>query len=331
MNPPLDRAASLPTFSIAIEWENARFAELERTRRMLRALREQLCDLPAQPEPPQIIFIYDREVIDGEMVQNVVAEEFKPELVPARTRIIATQGLRYYEQKNFGALQTDTEVKIFLDCDVVPEPGWLAALLDSFQNPEVGTVAGQTYIEYDNTLYSKAFALFWFFPLRDPNNELHRSTHFHANNVAFRSDIFARFPFPDIAAYRGHCGVLADTLTANGVGIYVQKRARVSHPTPLGLHFFMARAMNNGRDDVLVARARVGRNSPLPLRSVYWNFFQSMKNSFRKFRKHAREVGLNPGSAVAAYVIPLSYFSLKALGELLTFMRPNLVCRLFKV
>lgn len=51
--------------SISIEWENGRFAELARTRRMLRALREQLIALPPPREPPQINLLYDHNVIDG--------------------------------------------------------------------------------------------------------------------------------------------------------------------------------------------------------------------------------------------------------------------------
>ena len=103
-------ATPTPTFSISIEWENARFAELQRTRRMLRALRVQLLALPPPAQPPQINLIYDRHTIDGAMVRKVVAEDFQPESLPADTRIIANDGLRYYEQKNFGARLSNGEI-----------------------------------------------------------------------------------------------------------------------------------------------------------------------------------------------------------------------------
>ena len=320
---------AVPTFSIVIEWENARFADLERTRRMLRTLRDQLIHIQAPLQPPQIIFLYDCGIIDEALVRQVVDDEFKPENLPALTRIIPTDGLRYYEQKNFGALQTDVEIKIFLDCDVVPEPGWLGAILESFQNPEVGVVAGETYIEC-TSLYNRAFALFWFFGLRDPSDDLRRAATFYANNVAFRADVFAQHSFPNLQTYRGQCYVLSETLHANGIGLFVQKRARVSHPVPIGLWFFIARALNAGRDEIL-CDAHLNRRNRLLLPSICRRYKNSVVGSFQKFRKHARDVELGTVAAIAAYGIAFAYLSLKAIGEVLTFIHPNLVWRLFKV
>jgi hypothetical protein len=318
-----------PTFSISIEWENARFAELERTRRMLRELRRQLLALPPPARPPQINFLFDRRTIDSAMVESVIAAEFQPETVPAGTRIIPNEGLRYYEQKTFGARLYDGELTLFLDSDVVPEPGWLEAMLESFETADVGVVAGATYIECES-FYSKAFALFWFFGLRDPAANLERATFFHANNCAFRSEVFLAHPFPDLPIYRGQCSVLCHRLEESGISIYLQKKARVAHPVPQTAWYFLARAMNNGRDEVLVQDLVARRNRP-PLRTVFWNFRAGMLKSFRKIRGHARDVQLTPVAAVAAYAVALAYFGLKAMGELITHLRPNLVARLFPV
>jgi hypothetical protein len=318
-----------PTFSISIEWENARFAELERTRRMLRSLREQLIALPPPRKPPRINLLYDRGSIDGDVVQKVVRAELKPELLPAETHIIANDGLRYYQQKNFGASLAETEITIFLDCDVVPEPGWLQAMLDAFDDPAVGVVAGETYIEY-KTFYSKAFALFWFFLLRDPSTDLRPATFFHANNVAFRAPIFAAYPFPDLPVYRGQCTMLCHRLLSDGIGIYVQKRARVSHPVPLTVRYFVARALNNGRDEVLVSNMIERANRPA-LRTVYWNCYVGVVGSYRKFRSQGKNIGLSGPSAVAAYTVAVTYFMLKAIGEAITHARPNLIARLFPI
>src|SRR5262245_56467697 len=92
----------LPSFSITIEWENARFADLARTRKMLRELRAQLIELNA-PTPPEILFLYSPANVSEEIVRDVIAEDFYPKTVPATTRIIATENFRYYEQKNYGA------------------------------------------------------------------------------------------------------------------------------------------------------------------------------------------------------------------------------------
>jgi hypothetical protein len=56
-------------------------------------------------------------------VARVVEEEFRPGETPATTRIVPTDRLLYNQQKNLGAAQTEGEIVIFLDCDVIPEPG----------------------------------------------------------------------------------------------------------------------------------------------------------------------------------------------------------------
>jgi len=110
---------------------------------MLRTLRSQIISLNAPRQTAHIFFVYDRNIVDATLVQKVIDDEFGPDNVPAVTRIIPTDGMRYYDQKNFGAAQADVEVNIFLDCDVIPEPGWLSAILEAFKNPDVGVVAGK--------------------------------------------------------------------------------------------------------------------------------------------------------------------------------------------
>ncbi len=318
-----------PTFSISIEWENARFAELLRTRLMLRSLRAQLIALPAPAVPPEITFLYDCHSIDGALVERVLAEEFSYGELPASTRIVATDGLRYYEQKNLGAAQSHADIMIFLDCDVVPEPGWLAAMLGAFDNPAVGAVGGETYIEL-TSFYSKAFALFWFFPLRDPSEWLEPAARFYANNVAFRSAIFEKHPFPDLDAYRGQCLQLGRTLHDHGIGLYVQKRARVSHPCPLGVRYFTARALHSGRDWVLLS-GLYERQDKLSLKPILWTLCSNLKRAFARTAHHQHTVGLGILGTLAAYGLAGCYFTLQALGSLVTVCRRDTIARQFKI
>lgn len=318
-----------PVFSITVEWENASYAELERTRRMLRELRGQLIALNALRQSAHIFFVYDRDIIDSALVQDVIDTEFNPETVPAMTRLIPTEGLRYYEQKNFGAAQADVDINIFLDCDVIPEAGWLSAILEAFKNPDVSVVAGRTYIDA-RTFYSRAVALFWFFALRDQAEDLVPANSFHANNVGFRAPIFATHPFPDLPTFRGQCVVLAAELRADGIGLYSQRRARVSHPAPLGLRTFVGRALHNGHDEVLVERALRLNRQP-GLRRTFRNYGAAIVRSFRNFRRNASAVGLSPIAAVAGYSIAVSYFTLKAAGELVTLMNPQFVPRFIRM
>jgi hypothetical protein len=317
----------LPTFSITIEWENARFAELVRTRRMLRELRAQLIEL-APPVPPEILFLYSPGHVPEALVRDVIAEGFHPQTVPAVTRIVATDNLRYYEQKNYGAQHSGGDIKVFLDSDVVPERGWLRSILESFEKPEVGAVGGQTYLEFDS-FYTKAFALFWVWQLRDPAEGLVPARLFYANNVAFRADVFAACPFPDLPTNRDQCTVLARELSRRGIGLYLQKSARVSHPPPRGFWNFVKKAVNDGRDQALMRADQ--RLNTSPWRGVYWNFRNGLVRSYRRFRTEHRKVRLGPIGAVAGYGLAVAWYALRALGEGLTLVRPSLVPRYFPV
>lgn len=315
--------------SIVIEWENARFADLERTRQMLRSLLAQIVRLNDTVPRPEVIFLYDRNSIDGEMVRQTIDEDFPAASHGVAVQVVASEGLRYYQQKNHGAQLAQGDIVIFLDCDVVPEVGWLEGLLGAFADPAVQVVAGETYIEYHN-FYSKAFALFWFFHLRDPSQDLRFAAFFHANNVAFRRETIARFPFPEIPAYRGQCSVLGRTLRANNIPIHVLMGARVSHPCPLGVRYFVGRALNNGRDQVIVARIDSGGENP-PWRSVYWNFSNSLQRTVAKIGRHGDELGLGPLARIGALGVALTYFGLKAIGELVTLKSTNAIQRLFPI
>jgi glycosyltransferase involved in cell wall biosynthesis len=317
---------SKPAFSIVIEWDNARYAALARTRQMLRTLASQIAAQTRPEHRAEVFLIYDRHSIDGAMVSAVVKEDFTPDPALVDTHILPTDGLHYYEQKNFGARMSSGEVVILLDCDIIPEPGWLAAMLAPFDRPEVNVVAGDTYLQYTG-LYSKAFALFWYFTLRDGKDELVTTTFFHANNVAFRADVFAAYPFPRLEAYRIQCTMLCERLQANGIPIYLQKAARASHPPPLGAYFF-TRALNNGRDEILEAFLIERRNS-LPPRMIYWNYAMGLIHAYRKFVRGYKAVQLGRVSAVAAYGVAVTYFTLKACGAAFTYYYPRLAQRLF--
>ena len=143
----------------------------------------------------------------------------------------------------------------------MPEPGWLAALIEPFRDPKIEVAGGNTYIDPAN-LYSKAFALFWFFPLRSSGGGLTPSDRFFANNVVFRRDLFLAYRFPDLPLLRGQCWALAEALQRDGHRIYIQNEARVSHPPPNGLQHYARRALCEGHDNAFRARLPAGAGSP---------------------------------------------------------------------
>jgi hypothetical protein len=305
------------TFSISIEWENARFAEIERTRRMLRRLRRELIALPPPPEPPQVVVLYDRFTIDGALVERVVEEEFRPAETPASLRIVASDHLRYDQQKNLGAAMTTGEIVMFLDCDVVPETGWLHAMLAVFDDPAVGVVGGETYVELDG-FFSRAFALFWLFSLRPEGSGVSRATFFHANG------------FPDLPIYRGQCTLLGDRIAAAQVGLFRSRDARAAHPYPATPGYFIARALHAGRDWVIVesARAQDGR---VGLRAVMTDYRQRLRDARQRIGRGRAAVKVGRLGAWAAMGVAFVYLSLQAAGGLLTLARPNMLPRLMPI
>ena len=137
---------------------------------------------------------------------------------------------------------------------MVPEPGWLGELLRSFERPDVAVVGGTVYVEPVG-VWGKAFALMWFFPLRAEKPALEPHAIFFASNVAFRRDVFERFPFPDAPGTARHaCVLLAQRLREHGIAVYRNEAAQVSHPAPAGVRRALERALAQGRDRAVLAR-----------------------------------------------------------------------------
>jgi hypothetical protein len=307
------------TFSIVIEWDNALLSESIRARRMLVTLDQQMAALPRTVHRPQVLIVYDALTVDGHLLQHLVCDTLKSrdiydvELVPG-------PGLHYYELKNLGATRAHGEVIVFLDSDVIPEEGWLLGLLRAFESPAVHVVCGNTYIELEG-LYSKAFALFWFFSPRVDSNGLVPVESFYANNVAFRREIFQARPYPTVPLFRAQFVTVVHHLKQRGIVIWLQQGSRVSHPPPNGLEHFICRALAQGYDAVMTEDLTGIRSSG--------NSFSRYRDALGRIRERHREVGLGRGGALGAATLATGYYTLHLLGELLTRVHPALVRRYF--
>jgi Glycosyl transferase family 2 len=316
--------AVLPTVTIVVEWENARWADLGRTRRMLAALRPQLAELrPRFPEPPAILFVYDRLRIDVAVIERCLKEAFADTAGLCTARLLPVEHMGYYQLKNAGAVAASTELVIFLDCDVVPEPGWLEAMLEPFAAGAAEVVTGQTYVALES-LYSRAAALFWVFPLRRDERGLVKIKHAYANNAAFRRDLFLRHPYPEAEMHRGNCRLLSRELYASGVDIHQQLAARVAHPPPAGFGQFLVRGIWRGHDDLLLAD-RLQRQS---FREVIARGVRRLRDIHRQTVRHYRTVGLGVGGAVVAWLLGIAYGLLAALGAIAARLTPRALHRL---
>jgi len=268
-------------FEIVVEWENARLSDLARTRRMLAALCSQLRELQLSVAP-RAWFLYDPEEIDPVLTREVLAEcvdatdgaAFEAILRPAG-------GLRYYALKNLGAQLCEQPVVVFLDSDVVPEPGWLRRLLEPFARRDVEVVGGSAYVEPDS-VYARGFP----------------------------AD-----PYPDLPLFRGRCVALAATLKARGAGVYRHHGARVSHPAPNGLRRFVLRALAHGHDDVADPR-RCLTTRPPPVREIARACRDRLRRSRRQITAGRGSLGVDRAGALAALLLAGAFCTLRSLVNL---------------
>jgi glycosyltransferase involved in cell wall biosynthesis len=299
--------ARYPSFSIVVEWENARLSGAERAGRALRELISQVRELSADlVRPPQLIVLHEQQIIPRHVVERAVSKACGSD-PPCEVRIHATEGSDYYSQKNEGAQLASRSYVLFLDSDVIPEPGWLRSLVGSLK-PGIDVVGGDTYVEIQS-FFGRAFGLFWFFPVRAPSMGLREVRYFYANNVIFRRDLFLAYRFEALPLYRGQCKLLADRMRRNGVRLFQQTDARVSHPPPSPRHF-VHRALSEGYD--LVMRARLAGRTAEAARGDLRHQLANLQ-----LRVESRLPHLTVGRAeiVAAKALGRAYYLLRYAGQ----------------
>jgi glycosyltransferase involved in cell wall biosynthesis len=317
-------SSTYPALSVVIEWENARNAKKARRAEMLRRLFAQLTALDNRfAAAPEVILVHDA---DDSNARQILAEiEAGPTPFRGNVRTCACEGLDYYDQKNFGAREARGEAILFIDSDVIPEDGWLEALLECYIDEAPDVVAGATYI-HGSSLYERAFALFWFLPMEADYRGLSRGpTAFtFANNVMFRAGAFR--PVPDAPLVRARWDLLLDILSASRQSIILEPRARAQHPPPNGVKHFIYRALTEGQDNV------VQYNSPNGKRFAALRRFRRnvLRSSGQITRRH-REVGLNWPGALGAMFVAFAYYSFVFCGEVVTAVSPQFILRNVRV
>lgn len=241
--------------SIIVEMDNLRSAEVARTTALLDELRRQARTL-ADRYPLEIRLVHDPLEVPAQALDALIAADADP--YPPIERL-EVRDARYYDLKNAGAQAARGEILVFIDSDVIPEPGFLEALLAPFADPEVEIAGGTAYVDTRDNLFEEAFAAFWLYPARTPDGPPERAADFYPNCVAFRRDTFARFPFPTTPTYRRGGEILSRTLRQANVPIWRVPMARARHPAPMSLRAALVRALQEGHDrfqDKLAARRR---------------------------------------------------------------------------
>jgi len=317
--------------TVVIEWENIQLAAADRCATMLGELTRQIEAYPGKPlvgeRDFEILVIFDENKIPEADVREFFVTCVPVTPLRADVRFIAGGARDYYEQKNLGTRCANGRFVVFLDSDVIPESGWLPRLLHSFDDPEVDVVCGNCFLDTSD-LVSKSLALAWFFPLRDGREVLVRQDSFFANNVAFRRELAANYPFePPPGTSRGACRLLARRLAVDGRGLYVNTGARVSHPAPNGLRHMVLRGLAQGRDNLLYDRT-IGRGGAADSvkRAV-----RMQVQAWKRIIRLRRSVNLGIIGVPCALGIASLYYACYAIGDAVTRLAPGWSARYLRV
>lgn len=302
--------------SIVVEWENAGRIGLRRAEIMLAALGGQLAALPRSFGDSEILFVHDgtREA------ESAIEASARAAGLPVAWRSTASPDPSYAGQKRHGARLARGDVLLFLDSDVIPEPGWLEGLVEPFGREDTEIVCGATFVDHHD-FYSATMALGWLFPLRSRETGLVEVESLHANNFAIRRDILLALPAPPCGGYRDGTMRMVEMLRQRGHRILCNRGSAVAHPPPEGARHFVLRALWSGYDNALRWRRRraTGRGSAVMLADL----FQAWKRVGRGYS----QVGLGPGRALAAAGLISIYYLLRLAGYAAALAAPGPVRR----
>jgi cellulose synthase/poly-beta-1,6-N-acetylglucosamine synthase-like glycosyltransferase len=307
-----------PNISIIIEWENYILADMGRSLSMLQRLKQQI---PILGRPVELIVLFNPGQIDRFALETEIYKilEVNAESALLVLRVEEVSGKHYYELKNEGVKLANGEIIVFVDSDVIPEDGWLVNIVRPFfDNTGIKVLAGNSYIDYED-VYSKAFALSWFFDLRVQEQDIGiRNAGFYANNVAFRKEVITEFPFPKMpdGVTRGSCYMLYKQLESAGISVWTNTAAQVSHPAPNGFSHFYTRALAEGRDHFLT-------DQPAFLDFFRNSYVERIRRSFKRIIRDREKVNLSLWQAPVAIGIMTAYYSLYLIGGFIALLMPG--------
>lgn len=322
------------TLGIVIEMENIEASGAERTLANLAVFQQQLAQMAETIITPVTLrIVYDSNVFQKEDAERFICTAGVSENPLIEAATIGAPGIHYYEHKDIGAKDLDTDLVLMMDSDILIEDNWLPSLIAPFADETVNFVSGQTIIETPR-FFDKIYALTVpGFPLDEPEGSgLRETTAIAANSFIFRRSKVAGSLFPRINAYRGHCSIAAQELIRSGETLHKQMDARAKHPSQDDLAGYFSRAFAEGCDAILLSRhnnrqtvrGRVNRSvagSALRLVRGIWGMVK------RSVTRHQR-VGLPTLGIPVTMVLGTSYFALKFVGEVVTLINAPLAMRL---
>ncbi|MEM0962008.1 MAG: glycosyltransferase family 2 protein [Bacteroidota bacterium] len=348
------------TLSVIIEWENVRLSELDRAERMLEQLLAQLRALFARytpagdaasasgastgraarkaqetaflasfQGPAEVLVMFNSSDFSQEDVEAVVGRYITADNPDVTLRYVGREDLHYYDMKNAGAEEATGDYILFLDSDVVPEPGWLDGILGPLARDYVDAVGGYCYIDPEG-LVGRAFTLSWFFDPPASGGGIRQTRVLFANNMVLSRELFLRYQFPPMAegVCRRSCVTLSHTMVDDGVGLYKNPKARISHPAPNGLSHILTRAMSEGRDNLFFD---YGDPQTAPVGDLVRRYRQKLGKARSRIRTYGDHIGLSRMEVPLVYAIAGSYYTTYLIGAALTKLSPSFMTERFQV
>ncbi len=319
MNEPATRTSG-EKLSVIMELENAGWAGRRRALAALRACSRQLEQCADRlVESASFVVAYDPEDWEREQVDRILEEGGIAEAVD-RIRRVVRPDADYFGLKNEAAAAADGDVLVLLDSDVIPEEGWLRALLEALDDPEVEVVGSHCYIDGED-LVSRTYGLFHVFPLRTERFTGSDHPSIPINSLAIRSEVIEEHPLPDLPLYRNSAHLWKKRLRRAGVRIHYRSEARVAHPAPPGLQAMLRWSTADGHD--LYTSRRHAENRPWPLALLL-----ALAGDVRRIRlwtvrlfRRDREAELGFARGAAAAAICLATHAARVAGCLASFVR----------
>jgi hypothetical protein len=326
--------------SVILEWANTRLGGDARAVRLLERLGRQWQEIQGRDYPATLsraarVFL---EGLDPRVELLLVSATALAPGLEARLRALVPEtfevdvhvapGLEYYPLKSFAGGLAGGDLLLFVDCDLLPDEGWLAHLLGSFARPDIHVACAQTYVGPVD-LWSRAFALGWRYELRDPSGRLSTPDRFYTGSIAFRAPVFRKTGFPSVGSRsRGAGSMLREDLARLGIAVWENRAASVDHPPPLGIRHLLIRALAEGRDHYL--KHGEARTAEALGRSVGIAAAR-LTHGLRRVRRHWPAVGLRRAEVPVALAIVTTYYGTAALGGLLTHLGRGFMSRHFRV